>query len=133
LPFLNEKVYKTGGAKMENLLDLLNFLEYKLEEEKELLIKSISDTKYSAQLDLVVQEKKDIISKLASFNKEDFEPFKEKLENIQRLSNRNMEIALGNAKFIEEIFDSIFADTPQQYNQSGTVQSEKKGLINKKI
>ncbi len=118
---------------MENLLDILNFLEYKLEEERDLLIKSISDTKYSTQLDLVIQEKRDLIEKLAYFKKEDFEPFKEKLENIQRLSNRNMEIALGNAKFIEEIFDSIFVDTPQQYNQSGTVQSEKKGLINKKI
>ncbi len=118
---------------MENLLDLLNFLEYKLEEERDLLIKSISDTKYSTQLDLVIQEKKDLIEKLSHFKKEDFEPFKEKLENIQRLSNRNMEIALGNAKFIEEIFDSIFVDTPQQYNQTGTVQSEKKGLINKKI
>ncbi len=118
---------------MESVLDLLNFLEYKLEEERDLLIKSISDTKYAVQLELVVKEKQDLIYKLSMFKKEDLEPYREKLDNIKRLSNRNMEIALGNAKFIEEIFDSIFVESPQQYNQSGTVQSEKKGLINKKI
>ncbi len=118
---------------MESVLDLLNFLEYKLEEERDLLIKSISDTKYAVQLELVVKEKQDLIYKLSMFKKEDLEPYREKLDNIKRLSNRNMEIALGNAKFIEEIFDSIFVESPQQYNQSGTVQSEKKGLIHKKI
>ncbi|SNZ08170.1 hypothetical protein SAMN06265182_1194 [Persephonella hydrogeniphila] len=116
----------------KELQKLLDSLVEKLEEEKKLIILSLKDSQYIEKLNQVIEEKREILSRLSRFEAKDFEGFKEKLEHIKTLSQINLNLAANNAQFIEEIFSSIF-DEPKKYDQSGTVQQHQKGLFNKKI
>lgn len=115
--------------KLESLLDQL---VDKLNTEKKLLVQSIKDTKYSKELEQVVEEKRRILSQIAQFSKEDFNGLEDKLLEIKRLSDINLNLAVNNIQFIDEIFSTIF-DQPQKYNQKGSVEKPQKGLFNKKI
>ncbi len=115
---------------VESLLD--RFIEL-LKEEKGLLIKTLSDSKYSEELARVSEEKKVILSKTSTLERSDLEPYKEKFQQIQQLSNTNMQLAHSNILFIEDLFESIFEDSAKQYNNKGTVATKKEGLFNKKI
>ena len=116
-------------ARIEKLLDTLINL---LEKEKELIILSVKNPELSSELEKTIEEKRNVLSKLANFSPEDFKGSEEKLLKIKDLSNINLHIAVSNAQFIEEIFSAIF-DEPQKYDQSGTVKQSQKGLFNKKI
>ncbi len=111
---------------------LLDDLIRKLEEEKELLITTVKDSKQVEKLNMVIEEKRQILSDLSKFSAKDFKGFEEKLNQIKNLSQINLTLAAGNAQFIEEIFSTIF-DEPQKYDQSGTVKQPQKGFFNKKI
>ncbi len=111
---------------------LLDDLIRKLEEEKELLITTIKDSKQVEKLNTVIEEKRQILSDLSKYNAKNFEGFEEKLNQIKSLSQINLTLAAGNAQFIEEIFSTIF-DEPQKYDQKGTVKQPQKGFFNKKI
>jgi len=112
--------------------ELLVKLKNRLKREKELLILTVKDTSYSEELLNVVEEKRKLLSKLASFNKEDFEGLEDLLVEVKQLSDINLNLAATNAQFVEEIFSAIFEE-PQKYDQSGTVKQSQKGLFNKKI
>ncbi|WP_457634798.1 hypothetical protein [Persephonella sp.] len=111
---------------------LLDDLIKKLEEEKELLITTVKDSKQVEKLNRIIEEKRQILSDLSKHTAEDFKGLEEKLDQIKNLSQINLTIAAGNAQFIEEIFSAIF-DEPQKYDQSGTVKQSQKGFFNKKI
>ncbi|WP_457621886.1 hypothetical protein [Persephonella sp.] len=117
---------------MENVNNLLDRLIGKLKEEKNLLIKSIQDAKYVDELVKVIEEKREILSKLSKFSKEDFEGYEDKLKEIEMLGRSNLTLAANNAQFIDEIFSAIFEE-PQKYDQSGNISQQQKGLFNKKI
>ncbi|WP_456401248.1 hypothetical protein [Persephonella sp.] len=117
---------------MKNVNNILDKLIEKLNEEKDLLIKTIEDASYTENLLAVIEEKRDLLAKLSQFKKEDLEKYKDKLITIESLSKRNMTIAVSNVQFIEEIFSTLFDET-KKYDQSGTVSQEQKGLFNKKI
>jgi len=116
----------------KDVQELLDRLINKLEEEKNFIILSLKDAQYIEKLNQVVEEKREILSKLSGFEAKDFEGFKDKLNQIKTLSQINLNLAANNAQFIEEIFSSIF-DEPKKYDQSGTVHQHQKGLFNKKI
>ncbi|MBK3332498.1 hypothetical protein GWK41_05405 [Persephonella atlantica] len=117
---------------MENLESLVEQLIEKLKEEKECLIFSIKDSSYCDKLVEVVEEKRKLLSKISRYNKKDFEGLEEKLQEIKRLSDINLNLAVNNAQFIDELFGAIFEE-PQKYDQSGAVKQNQKGLFNKKI
>ncbi|ACO04627.1 MAG TPA: hypothetical protein DEP48_05780 [Persephonella sp.] len=117
---------------MENVNNLLDKLIGKLKEEKDLLIKSIQDARYVEELVKVIEEKRDILSQLSKYNREDFKGFEDKLREIETLGRSNLTLAANNAQFIDEIFSVLFEE-PQKYDQSGNISQEQKGLFNKKI
>jgi len=117
---------------MTTVKNLLGQLRDKLLEEKEILISTVRDYEESEKLLKVVEEKRKILSQLAQFNKSDFEGLEEELWEIKQLGEANLNLAITNAQFIEEIFSAIFEE-PQKYDQSGTVKQEQKGLFQKKI
>ncbi len=117
-----------------NTENLLNQLIKKLEEEKQYILLSLKDRSYSDKLIQVVEEKKQIISKLSSLEKKDFEGLEEKLHKIKSLSEENMILALNNIQFIEDIFEAIFKEEETKtYSSEGSFSKETKSLINKKI
>ncbi|NPA12835.1 MAG: hypothetical protein GXO45_02485 [Aquificae bacterium] len=111
---------------------LLEKLKEKLLEEKEILIKSVKDTNLADKLMEVVEEKRKILYEISQMDREEFEGLEEKILEIKQLSDTNLNLAVANAHFIEEIFSAIFEE-PQKYDQSGTIQQNQKGLFNKKI
>ena len=117
---------------MENIEYLLNQLLEKLEKEKELLIKTVTDSKYVDELMKVVEEKREILSQLSKFKAEDFTGLEDKLEKIRYQSKVNLNLAANNAQFIDEIFDAIFEE-PEKYDKTGSTIKERHGFINKKI
>ncbi len=117
---------------MENLEKLLDKLIACLEEEKELLINSLKDSKLSEKLMEIVDTKREILLKISQLSREDLEKHQEKLKEIKRLSDINLNLAVNNIQFIDEIFSAIFEE-PQKYDQSGAVKQNQKGLFNKKI
>ena len=119
---------------MDNILTLLNNLVEELEKEQKLLVITMKDWKYSQELLETVERKKQILDNLSKEEIKDITPYKELLEKIKTLSEENFQIGYGNIRFIEELFDSIFVESPKQYTSNGTtVSTEKKGLFNKKI
>ncbi len=117
---------------MKKVNKLLDRLIDKLKEEKELLVKSIKDSKYIEELMDTVEEKREILSELSKYKKEDFKGFEDKLKEIESLGRSNLTLAANNIQFIEEIFSALFEE-PQKYDQTGNVSQEQKGLFNKKI
>ena len=117
---------------MKNVNNLLEELIEKLKKEKELLIKTIEDSKYVDDLINVIEEKRILLSQLSRYNKEELEVYKDKLYEIESLGKTNLTLAANNIQFIEEIFSALFEE-PQKYDQSGNISQEHKGLFNKKI
>jgi len=95
----------------QNVSKLLDDLIKKLEEEKDLLITTIKDSKQVEKLNLVIEEKREILSDLSKYSAEDFKGLEDKLNQIKNLSQINLTLAAGNAQFIEEIFSTIFDET----------------------
>ena len=116
---------------IKNLLDKLIDL---LEKENRLLIKTINDTKYSQELIKVLEEKQKALFEISRLEEKDLLPFKEELNKIKSLTDRNMQLAQNNLEFIEEVFEAIFEEeSPKQYTKDGEIQTKKEGLFNKKI
>ncbi len=119
---------------MDNIHKLLNDLIEELKKEQKLLVITIKDPKYSQELLDTVERKKQILERLSKEEISNPEKYKELLEEIKTLSEENFQIGYGNIRFIEDLFDSIFVESPKQYTSNGTtISSEKKGLFNKKI
>lgn len=118
---------------MKPIAPLLDLLIQKLRQEKELIIKSAANSASSQQLLDVVEEKKELLLQLGTFERGDFEGYQEKLDLIKRLSEENMQLAAGGLGFIEELFETLFGDSTPHYNEYGTVSSKKEGLFTKKI
>ena len=110
---------------------LLLELKNKLEEEKKELLK-LDDPE---RLLKIIDEKKEVLAKLAEFDKEDFKNYIDLIEEIERLSKRNLSLALNNMNLIDEIFEAIFEqETVKQYSPYGEqVSQPKSGILNKKI
>lgn len=104
-----------------------------LEEEKQLLGKTLADASYTEALETVTKQKGILLEHLASVKPEQLQPHASIVKQIRELGDINMQIAQSNMLFIEELFSSIFKDTTSQYDENGTVTSKKEGLINKKI
>jgi len=116
---------------VKNLLDKLIDL---LEKENFLLIKTINDIKYSQDLIKILEEKQKTLFEISRLNEKDLLPFKEDLEKIKNLTDKNLKLAQNNLEFIEEVFEAIFEEeSPKQYTKSGEIQTKKEGLFNKKI
>jgi len=112
---------------------ILNSLIEKLKKERDLIIQAISDKNKVKELENVIKEKENLLKELATIPPEELSKHKEKVEDIKKLSKINMNLALDNMEFIEDIFSSIFEDEAQKYNQKGYIQQEQKSLFNKKI
>ncbi|WP_200763839.1 hypothetical protein [Nitrosophilus alvini] len=119
---------------MKNLESILDKLIELLELENRYLIKTVSDSTLSEELLKTVEEKQKLLSELAAFEKNEIEPYMEKIEKIDELSKRNMSLAQSNLNYIEELFESIFEEnSTKQYTKEGEIHSKKEGLFNKKI
>ncbi|NPA52373.1 MAG: hypothetical protein GXO22_05720 [Aquificae bacterium] len=116
--------------KVETLIDKLI---KKLEEEKEALLYTLKDKTYSEKLLGIVEEKKELISKLSTYSKEDFVGLEDRLEKVKHLSQENMIFAMNNIQFIEDIFEAVFKQEIKTYSSKGDISKESKSLINKKI
>lgn len=115
-----------------NVFDLLNDLKDLLIMEKECIVKAINDSKATQKLNEIVEKKQEILTKLAKFNVEDFENYKEIIKEIQILSENNMFLAQSNLKFIESVFESIFEET-STYSSEGEVKKQPSSILNKKV
>ncbi len=118
---------------MKRLQELLGEFKALLEEENRLLIESIKDKEASDKILKNVAKKEKVLQEIIGYNKEDLEKFRELLEEIDELSQRNRALALNNIEFINDIFDAVFsASAPTQYTKDGNLSTKKEGLFNKK-
>ncbi len=104
-----------------------------LEEEKNLIIRAIEAQEYIEKLIKVIEEKQKLLEQIKNLSPEEIKNYKDKIEEIKKLSQVNMSLALDNLQFIEEVFSVIFKNEAKQYNQSGHIQENQKSLFNKKI
>ncbi len=111
----------------------LNELIRKLEEEKNLIIRAIETKEHIEKLTKVIEEKQKLLEELKSLSPEEIKKYKNKLEEIKKLSKVNMSLAVDNLQFIEEVFSVVFKDETQKYDQSGSIKQEQRNLFNKKI
>ncbi|MRJ03351.1 MAG: hypothetical protein GXO19_06765 [Epsilonproteobacteria bacterium] len=119
---------------METLGQLLDRFETLLEEENRLLVESIKD-KGAAQriLELVAQKEK-IFKRIADHSRSELLPYKERLELIDELTQRNKALAINNIEFINEIFDAVYSvSAPTQYTKDGSLTTKREGFLNKKV
>ena len=114
-----------------NIKELLLELKNKLEEEKEELLKLDNPQR----LFKVIEEKKDILKKISEYEKENFKEHIDLIEEIEKLSKRNLSLALNNMNIMDEIFSAIFGEeTVKQYSPYGEqISQPKSGILNKKI
>jgi len=112
--------------------EILKALINKLEEEKEYLIKTLTDKSYIDKLINVVEEKRELILKLSQYEVEDLKKYPELVNKLRELSEYNMQLAMNNIQFIEGLFESIF-ETEKTYTKDGNVEVKKDSLFNKKV
>ncbi|MEZ0323925.1 MAG: hypothetical protein ABWJ98_06435 [Hydrogenothermaceae bacterium] len=117
---------------MEDLDTILEKLKDILEEEKICILNSLKDTSCADRLIEIAQEKRDLLSKLSQFSKEEALEKLNKIEELNTLLNINRELIIQNMMFIEDIFEAIF-ETTKTYSPEGSVKSSGQGLINKKV
>jgi vacuolar-type H+-ATPase subunit I/STV1 len=118
---------------MKRLQELLERFKELLQEENRLLIQSVKDKEASQKILELVNQKEQLLGEIVGYNKEDLEKFRDLLEEIDELSQRNRALAVNNLEFINEIFDAIFSvNAPTQYTKDGNLSSKKEGLFNKK-
>ncbi len=116
--------------KTEELLQ--EFIEL-LEQENRSLIESIKEKEISQQLLDIVEKKEKLLQKILSLHKEDVEPFKDKLRQIDEWSERNRSLAINNIEFVNDILDAIYSkDLPQKYTKEGKISTTKEGFFRKK-
>ncbi len=115
---------------IENTLDKLI---RKLEEEKILIVRAIEAQDHIEKLVKVIEEKQKLLEELKSLPQEELKKYKDKIEEIQKLSKVNMSLAIDNLQFIEEVFSVVFQNDTKKYDQSGSIKQEQKSLFNKKI
>ncbi len=112
---------------------LAQFIEL-LKKENRYIIQSIREKEASQQLMEIVKQKEEILQKILSLEKEDIEPFKSELEEIDHWTQRNRALAINNMEFINEVFEAIYSQkSPTQYTKDGTIKKQKEGLFNKKV
>ena len=117
--------------KTEKLLQELIWL---LEEENRYLIESITNKELSEKLLNIVEKKEELLKEIFALSKEDVKPFKEKLQKIDELSERNSTLAINNIEFINDIFDAIYSkNLPPKYTKEGKISSKpKEGMFKTK-
>ncbi|MDM7272884.1 hypothetical protein [Sulfurihydrogenibium azorense] len=115
----------------KEIQDLFERLKDLLLVEKDLIVKAINDSQAVDQLNKVVEEKREVLLKLANYNPEDFKGFENMVREIQDLSKSNMILSQANLKFIESVFDSIF-ENASTYSTEGQIKKQSSSIINKK-
>lgn len=117
---------------MKNLANLLDLLETLLDEEKVCIIRAINDKNCIEKLLDISEKKRELLSELASFTKEEVLKEIQRIERLEIKLNINRELVLQNLKFIEDLFEAVF-ETTKTYSPEGSLKSSKEGLINKKV
>jgi Mg2+ and Co2+ transporter CorA len=113
-----------------DLKDKLTAFKDCLEKEYNILVK----LENPEELINISSEKQRILSEIAKHSKEEFEDFKELLQELDFLNKRNLTLINNNISFIDELFSSLFEENVEKYNPYGEIsQGNKKGLFNKKI
>ncbi|MRI83787.1 MAG: hypothetical protein C6I00_05130 [Nitratiruptor sp.] len=119
---------------MEKLPELLNRFEGLLQEENRLLIESITSKEAARKILQLVEEKERLLQEIRGWEREQLAQYKELLERIDTLTQRNKALAINNIEFINEIFDAVFsASTPPQYTKDGSLSTKREGFFNKKV
>ncbi len=117
-----------------NIAQLLHEFIDLLQEENEALIESIKNKEASQRLYKIIDQKERLLQDILSLNKEDIEPFKEELEEIDHWTHRNKMLAVNNMEFINELLEAIYSQgSPSQYTKDGSITSKKEGFFNKKV
>lgn len=117
---------------MQSIDDILDRLEDILIREKDLIVKSINDTNLAEHLLKISEEKRDLLSKLSNFTKEEALTRIEKIKKLNGLIDTNRELIINNLKFIDELFEAVF-ETTKTYSPEGSIKGSSEGFINKKV
>ncbi|SNR70088.1 hypothetical protein [Desulfurobacterium atlanticum] len=115
---------------IEKEIDLLLNL---VKEENTLLKKGISSNDTADKLLEINEKKRKLLSRLATLEAKDLEPFKNKLKEIEEINSRNQILLINNMDILEETIKSLI---PEEYINTYSSNGKIKGtssIFGKKV
>ncbi|WP_457568003.1 hypothetical protein [Desulfurobacterium sp.] len=112
--------------------ELVNLLEL-LEKENRLLKKGIAEPGTADELFKISEEKRKLLSKLARLEAGELQPFRDLIEKIEKLNERNTILLLNNMDILEETVKSLLPEEyASTYSRNGEL-TKTRSIFGKKV